>query len=40
LIEDTMATGVKFRFALWAVTGAIIAYGWGLYFASANKETQ
>jgi hypothetical protein len=34
-----MTNGVKFRLALWAVTGAVIAFGWGLYFASADKAT-
>ena len=34
-----MTTGMKFRLALWAVIGAIIAYGWGLYFASVDKAT-
>jgi len=34
-----MTTGVKFRLALWAVIGAIVAFGWGLYFASADKAT-
>jgi hypothetical protein len=34
-----MRNGVKFRVALWAAVGLLIALGWGLYFATADKAT-
>jgi hypothetical protein len=33
-----MTIGVRFRLSLWTITGAIIAFGWALCFASADKE--
>ena len=34
-----MRNGVKFRVAMWAAGGLLIALGWGLYFATADKAT-
>jgi hypothetical protein len=28
---------MKLRTAIWAVTGALVSGGWGLYFATADK---
>jgi hypothetical protein len=33
-----MTHGVGFRIALWAAAGAIVAFGWGMYFARADKN--
>jgi hypothetical protein len=30
---------VTFRVGMWAAAGLLIAMGWGLYFATANKAT-
>jgi hypothetical protein len=29
---------MKYRIAMWASAGLIVAGGWGLYFAAANKD--
>ena len=29
---------LKYRIAMWASAGFLVTVGWGLYFASANKE--
>ena len=32
-----MRNGMTFRIAIWTSVGALVAAGWGLYFANANK---
>src|SRR5215467_6739141 len=37
--QETIMRKVTLRVGMWAAAGLLIAMGWGLYFATANKAT-
>jgi len=36
--EQNMGCGVKYRIAIWAIAGFLVASGWGIYFSVAHNE--
>ena len=39
MIGDNIMRNVTFRVGVWSAAGLLIAMGWGLYFATADKAT-